>query len=346
MARKINVAGLSIYVNVAACAHNCRYCSTGKKKVSDLPLDRLTGLIERFGIWRERKASANFAIDIGIGHAPNYDIELLIEIERLRKAVGNSGGGLRTIHLGGLQKKSELELYRWLKERRDRAGVEEVHASLAGSGSVHDYWNRRDGDFDYLMLAMRTAADLGLRIRQRLFVIRSTLPYLDALIEKLDTIPGGADRYYNLFYYKGLAAELEDERITEEQRQQLPPYIHRDDPNSRNWRSERKWIAILDDTREPLRNIFLKLPVTSSNIDELEATSCTSIVDTLVARTERAYSSIPARAELLRCHGNRESALVYKDAEDMENKWLDLYQKGRNVRFERHLTHLNIQFDR
>ena len=88
--------------------------------------------------------------------------------------------------------------------------------TIDGTGERH---------FDFLFRTMATAAELGLRIHQRIFVVKSTLAELDDLIVKLDELPGEAVRYLSTFVYLGRAIKLEEERITESIRDSLPARI-------------------------------------------------------------------------------------------------------------------------
>ena len=137
----------------------------------------------------------------------------------------------------------------WLAERRD-AGIEWVGASFAGHGAIHDRWNGRQGDFDFLTRIQRIAADLGMKRMERLFVIKSLLPDLDESIERLNLIPGQVRRFLCLFYYRGYAVRFEDDRITEEIRDGLPKHIAALIGDLGEWRSEREWLKSVPDKKD------------------------------------------------------------------------------------------------
>ncbi|GAB1715809.1 MAG: hypothetical protein NTAFB05_08510 [Nitrobacter sp.] len=85
------------------------------------------------------------------------------------------------------------------------------------------------------------AADLGLRLHQRIFVIRSTLAVLTRLVDKLNEILGPALRYLSIFSYQGLAIHLEEGRISETERDRLPLEVARISKRSGDkWLSERE----------------------------------------------------------------------------------------------------------
>src|SRR5208282_3160062 len=119
------------------------------------------------------------------------------------------GWGWDLILLGGLFWRPDDEMRTWLRQRQD-IGIKVVVASFAGHGEFYDRWSGRPGDFDFQMRTLRVAADLGMELRQRLFLTNSTIPLLDELIGKLDALPGGfGDRCAHLLFYCGLAKRLE-----------------------------------------------------------------------------------------------------------------------------------------
>ncbi len=211
--RSIAVTGLEIYLKSTLCAHSCRYCLIGRKSIQHLAFPRFAALVGRFLDWRQAVGRTDLKLFLGIDHSFEFEVATLKELFDLQQQAGWSDS-VRGIRLGGLKWRSESEMHDWLQARRDVAGIRSVHASLAGYGAVHDKWNGRKGDFEFLYNTMVAAADLGLRIAQRLFVVQSTLPHLDRLVERLDAIPGTAQRYLCSFFYRGLASRLESEQIT------------------------------------------------------------------------------------------------------------------------------------
>jgi len=338
LGRHIEVAGISIFAKTAACAHACRYCLMGRKKVSRVGVSRFVDIVDRFIGWRA-STKQKFEIWQGINYSANFSAEDHALVLGLHERL-NWGCYSRRVHLGGLPMWSDGELAEWLSIRQ-KQGIETVHASLAGHGGTHDYWNKRKGDFDYLLKAMSIANQIGLGLRQRLFVIKSTIPVLEETIERLDAAGTPFERYFLTFFYNGAALEHQHERITRADLDLLPASI-RQHPgwNDKVWRSEREWVEDLrrqDDTPD---RVMLSLELTDRNIDEIEQRSCEELVEQLTEKATRAYHAMPARSELLEGWSDPSSEFIYPYMADIERVWLDRYLADHPVKFDRHLTHL------
>ncbi|WP_026595648.1 hypothetical protein [Methyloferula stellata] len=327
MTRAIDVQGIRIFAKTAPCAHSCRYCLVGQKKIVDVAFPRFVAIVERFIEWRSESGLSNFSILAGVEDSYEFSVEILKALFELQSKIGRNEGS-DGIKLGGLKWRSESDMRTWLTERRDMANLKIVHASLAGCGSTHDRWNGREGDFEFLFQTMRTAAEIGLRVHQRLFVVRSTLPVLADLIDKLDEIPVKALRYLSTFVYQGLATRLEEERITEAMRDQLPACLGEISMRAgTQWLSEREWIGEYKDKidADKPRKLRLDLEITDANIDQLEHMSCEEIVAGLTSKTAKTYAMFPSRSKLLKECADRSNRLIYASLRELEHKWFDRY---------------------
>src|SRR5262249_39366988 len=134
---------------------------------------------------------------------------------------------------------------------------------------------------------LRLAGERGMVRQEKLFLTQNTLPVFDRLLDILDDLPGEiSHRTANPFFYAGLASRYEDERITEDVRDNLPERINRLRPRRfDNWLSEREWIPIMLETADQPRKLQLKIDVDETNIDRLESLSC----DEVFAARERDY---------------------------------------------------------
>ncbi len=346
MTHSIDIRSIRIFAQTTPCAHSCRYCLVGSKKITDVAFSRFAHLVERFIDWRNRIPDAPFSILAGFEDSYDFSVETLRGLFDLYGKIG-WGDECKGIKLGGLKWRSDDEMRAWLMARRDAADLKIVHASLAGNGSIHDRWNGRKGDFEFLMRTMVTAAELGLRVHQRIFVVKSTLPVLGVLLDKLDEIPGDAIRYLSTFVYRGLATRFEEERITEEMRDKLPARIAEISQRTGDrWLSEREWIEDFADEVETERpqQIELELDINEANIDCLEHMHCEEIVADLIKRTQRAYAMLPSRQELRTNFADPINRRIYASLEELERKWLDHYQNESSVQFERTLTHLRKEW--
>jgi hypothetical protein len=323
----IDIVGVRIFAQTTSCAHSCRYCLVEGKRHTKLPFSRFSTMVERFAEWRQARDGVPFSILAGYGDSYELDVETLKNLFDLLKKIGIQDEARNGIKLGGLKWRSEDEMRAWLRLRRDDAGLKIIHASFVGHGSVHDGWNGREGDFEFLLQTMRTAASLGLQIRQRLFVVNSTLPSFDRLLAALDLIPCEPYRYLSTFVYHGLGSRYEEERITEVTRDRLPKCITsipRRDGDL--WLSEREWIAEKKSeiaSENPERRL-LDLELTEANIAFLETISCEEIIDFLTKRTQQSLQ--PSPAELCERYADRSNRRVYASLGELIHKWRNLHK--------------------
>jgi hypothetical protein len=220
MPRKIVGKGLRFSLRHAPCAHICRYCLISEsRKRSALPFSRFEQLVHRFHDWKQSNGRDDLEIGIFVGPSFDYDLETVKGVARL---YARRGAKFQILNLGGLRIRQGDELIEWLEERRV-AGIVGFHTSLAGCGETHDRWNGRAGDFDYQTTILRLAGERGMVRRERLFLTQNTLPIFDRLLDILDGIPGEVrSRVASPFFSAGLATRYEGERLTEDDRDNLP----------------------------------------------------------------------------------------------------------------------------
>jgi hypothetical protein len=338
MGRQVEIGGIWIDAYTAFCANHCRYCQVGIKRLSNISFSRFAAIVERFVAWQETCDLPDFKTGFWLGYAHNYNVATLSGIRALQKLTAQPF--LDLILLGGVIHRPDDEIRAWIEERRN-IGIEKVTASFSGYGDSHDRWNGRRGDFNFLMRAQRIAAELGMQLHQKIFLTRSTLPLLDELLDRLDMFPGAAERHAHPLFYCGHASRMEDERLTEEELNNIPERLRkllRFDWH--NWRTERGWMDTVQVEGEKHERVLLKLILDDDNIQRFESMSCDEIVTKLAAATSKAYAAIPTRAELCRKHGDPTNTRVYMFRMDMECKWLDSYLQDRPITFDRQLTHL------
>lgn len=339
MTRKVEIGSLALYIHLNACAHSCRYCNMAEKKLDNVPRERFAKILEQFINWRDR-ARPGFRLAIGELYSGEQTLEALKLMEGLRHRMGP---GLGRMHLGGLKIRSEPETRDWLQQRFD-LGTRFANASYAGTFEVHDYWNRRRGDFQHLLCLQTIAAEIGMDLGQYMFVTRSTFPHLEELLDHLEMLPKPAiERALIPFSYIGWARDQEDERILEEHRDRLPDRLRTLMPKKEGWKSEREWMkmSMTDGTR---KDLMLRLEVDETNIEYIETASCDEIVEDLEARTRAAYELTPTWEELRDRHGDKTNLRIYANQDDIERKWLDAYLKQYPIQIERRLTHLTNSF--
>lgn len=326
MPREIVGKGLRFSLRHAPCAHICRYCLISEsRKRTALPFARFERLVHRFYDWQQAERR-DLEIGVFVGPSFDYDIETLKGVARLRERRGTK---FRFLNLGGLRIRRGDELVSWF-EQRLAAGIVGIHTSLAGCDEVHDRWNGRAGDFDYQLGILRLGAERSMLRQEKLFLTKSTLPVFDRLLDLLDAIPGERQsRSASPFFYAGLATRYEDDRLTEDDRDNLPERIT-DLRSGRfgDWRSEREWIPIMLETAGKPRRLVLKLDVDESNIDQLERASCEKTFADRERAYQESYRATPTLEELCSRYGDTTNRRVYMMSRDVEGRWLDLHQRA------------------
>jgi hypothetical protein len=326
MTQAIDVSGLRIFAKTTPCAHSCRYCLVGRKKVTNIDFPRFAQVVERFLDWRNSLREPRPKILVGFEDSYEFDVATLKGLFDLYAKSGWTAAERNSVKLGGLERRTKSDMQAWLAARRDDANLRIVHASLAGCDEVHDRWNGRRGDFELLVQAMTAATELGLRVHQRLFVVESTLPVAERLLDRLDAIPCNALRYLSTFVYQGNAVRLENERITERTRDHLPDRLAQIElRHGTQWLSEREWIRASerDCTLEQPKQITLDLEITEGNLAVLENSPCDEIYDALSRSAQKAHALLPPRGALMRQYGDRDNHRIYASLEELERKWLD-----------------------
>jgi len=294
------------------------------RKRSALPFSRFERLVHRFYDWKQSSRRNDFGIRIFVGPSFDYDLKTLKGVARLH---ARRGSKFQILNLGGLRIRRGDALNAWLEERR-AAGIVGFHTSLAGCGETHDRWNGRAGDFDYQTSILRLGGERGMVRREKLFLTQNTLPIFDRLLDILDSIPGEVgSRVASPFFYAGLASRYESERLTEDERDNLPERINRlRPPRFDNWLSEREWIPIMLETASQARKLLLKLDVDEANIDYLENAACEEIFAERERQYQDSYRKIPSLAELCARYGDPTNRKVYMMSRDVEGRWLDMHE--------------------
>ncbi|MEJ1960971.1 MAG: hypothetical protein WDO56_05250 [Gammaproteobacteria bacterium] len=239
--------------------------------------------------------------------------------------------------------RDEDDMRAWLKERQDR-GLEGVGASLVGNGKVHDLWNGRKGDFEFLMMAMRVAAELGLKHGATIYLTKSVLPLIDETVELIaQRIPTPQNsRHFRPFYYIGHAAHHEAERLDEADIDRLPSYVKAEFSDDWVFRSERQWIEHLLKEPPSTRKTYLRLELDTRNIAALEARSCDDIFSDMESRARATLAQLPTTEELMERYGDRESTKIYPGIVDIDRVWINRHLDANSIEYDRKLLHYHL----
>jgi hypothetical protein len=136
-----------LQANVSPCAHICRYCQIGDRS-GKFPFDRWLSFYVRFIDWFEERSLKDIRMSGGFFPSFNFDIKTYMTLkEWYQRKLGVDWHG---IALGGLKMRNEAEMRRWLVERQ-AVGFKVVIGTFVGHGAVHDRWNGRQGDFDFMI---------------------------------------------------------------------------------------------------------------------------------------------------------------------------------------------------
>jgi hypothetical protein len=294
-----------------------------------LPFARFEQLVHRFYDWKQASGRNDFTIGIFVGPSFDYDLETLKGVARLHARRGSKFG---TLNLGGLRRRDGDVLEAWLEERR-AAGIVGFHTSLAGCGETHDRWNGRAGDFEYQTTILRLAGARGMMRSEKLFLTQNTLPLFDRLLDILDGIPGEIrSRVASPFFYAGLANRYEDQRITEDIRDNLPERINRIRPAGFDqWLSEREWIPIMLETASQPRKLLLKLDVDETNMIDWRTPLARKFLPSGSANTRSRTKEYPRSMSSAR-YGDPANRSIYMMSRDVEGRWIDLHRRATGTR--------------
>lgn len=343
---------LLLRTTLTPCAHLCRYCcisSKGDHALVPISIERFLALAERFTQWGK---TADYSI-VPIMH--NSD-EITAEMVPLLDGSSAQPSGstqaepdplkLRKqwLRTGGLRMRSDAEIQRWIEQWRKTGGAV-VHGSFAGYRETHDWWNNREGDYDFLMRIQKVAVELGIEVGQTFFLMKNTLPDLRAVLDDIERLNARhRHRFLIPVGYLGRARSnaAQRERVTEEDLDQFARLDIASETGfeRERWKSEREWITAFRSNGHTLQEQGLCLRVNEQNVGKIESTPCDEIVDELLRRTTAAYAALPSHRQLMDAYGDSNSTRIYAWDHEVERLWLDRHIRRHDPQFERGLTHL------
>jgi hypothetical protein len=86
------------------------------------------------------------------------------------------------------------------------------------------------------------------------------------------------------------------------------------------------------ETASQPRKLAMKLDVHEGNIDRLEGSSCEEIFAEQERVYQEGYRRMPSLEELCARHGDLAGRKVYMLSRDVEQKWMDMYERDTGVR--------------
>lgn len=343
---------LIIQSNLIPCAHICRYCSIssdGLRSHGGIELTRFFELVDRFSAWGQ---STGFEISDVVHSSDDITDEVAAFLDQ---TIGRPDGTIRpyalpaearlrigVVRTGGARMRSDEEIRSWLGRWRE-AGSTSVHASFAGHGAIHDWWNRRSGDYDFLLRIQQIAAEMEFKLSQTVFLARNTLHSIVALLADLDRIPVRPEsrRAFPPAYLGRACDETVDaQRLTECERDSLPEAILRiPDLSIGDWRSEREWLQERSAWGDEVRKLDLILNVDRRNIAVLEHLSVDAIVERLADEAAKAYGQIPSQEDLVASFGDASCKKIYTRFDEVERRCFHRWMEDQRIPLEMRNIH-------
>lgn len=331
MTRHISVKGVFIHANATPCANHCRYCQLATSRPKPVSVDRYAALIHRFLDWRESHQS-EFEIWPWFGNSYDTDEYTVVALRNIEERMGGLCGN---VLLGGLAHRSPEEMQRWLQFRQQQ-GKHTLVATFSGYAEQHDYWNNLQGNYSFQLESLRLAARQGMKLQQRILLLRSSLPGLTRLLDDLDSVAVAEyDRWAIPLFYSGQARRIERERLTEGDFAALPDRVRallRSDKD--NWRAEYRWAEYAMQNDEGVVDMCLPLRINEQTLSWAEKLSCDEIVHELTMRAHKAYLHMPTRRELCQKYADLKNDKVYFNIEQMERKWIEHYLQDNPDAFD------------
>ena len=339
MPRELEINGICLHAIATKCYSHCRYCQLSERRAVPASFDRYEALVNRFLDWRDADFSRS---DFGIWpwYGRSYDSNATVRegIVRISRRMGSDH---KVVLLGGIRHRSMPEMREWLEAHR-KLGIDTLVTTFAGNEEAHDYWNKRRGSYRFFVDSMKLATDMGMKLQQRVFLIRSTLETLDELYDDLDAVStGDFSRWCIQWFYSGYSKRYENERLTSADFAALPRRIRatlRED--HQNWLSEREWRAIvMDASSDEPESMSISFPMNDESMDWAENLSCDEILRELGALWREAYRKAPSRRDLCEKYADPDSEKIYMNIGQAERLWMDRYLAENPCDFDIAHTH-------
>ncbi len=295
-------------------------------------------LVERFVDWSNGKRGPK--IISGFMPSYNFNIDAFLQLSQWNERV--FGERIKALPLGGLKMRPDAEMRRWLLARQ-AAGVERVSASFVGIGDVHDRWNGRRGDYEFLMNLLRIAAEIGMAIDAQIFLVKSSLPFIELIAKSIAALRAPTMCIdFRPFFIVGHGAHYETERIDESDRAILPQWVGKALIPQWVLRSEREWCEIINQVPEAQRAFSLKLILSAENIDQLEASGSDEIFGDLERRAARSLDHFKSLNSLARSYGNPDGTGIFISTTEIDRFWMQKWLQDHPITFDRSLLHYHL----
>ncbi|MCX6377533.1 MAG: hypothetical protein NTU88_16110, partial [Armatimonadetes bacterium] len=201
--------GIGIQWFGTPCRCRCRHCSLESgSRVSTVSFDRVKALAERFLVWRDEQGLPDFSIDIITGYSCDFP-----QLQEAKEFNAAHGATSQFIPANGMRFRSEGELREFFGSLVEMK-VEHIGVTFYGPRETHDAFCGRKGDFDYMLLMSRVAAECGLGRHETIFLTHGNIHEIPELVGLLDGIPARKGRSFCPWDYRGRGKSLEKDRAT------------------------------------------------------------------------------------------------------------------------------------
>lgn len=312
--------GVGIHWLGSKCHCHCRHCLLESgRDITTVAFERAKAIAQRFVRWREERCLSEFAVHLWTGY--NCEpLPLLLQSNEFNRQHAEFHGH---IPANGMRFMVEDRLREFLTAARE-GGVTRIDITFYGLREFHDEWAGRKGDFAYMALVAKVAADLGFEVQLMGFVSHQSAAALPALVEMLGGNIQLSEWHIWPWDYRGRAKSLEDERVTASDIEQLPERV-RCHIRLGRYKSESQWIKEMAAGNYPRKHRrFYMISVCEDNVDYLESTAPEQILADMRDEEERLYRAIPSLSTLSQLYGRKSGDKLYT-LRDLEWKWTDLH---------------------
>ncbi len=298
-----------------SCQAHCRYCllsSCGRKTGVDFDTGISFARRVLSELPEQRKDVSGFYY---IGYC--MDNPKLTDFIRFCKEFESPGA--RFLQMNGFKFRSEYELCQ-LMEEIQKEGVELIDLTFYGMEEYHDRFAGRKGDFAFLVKMLSVAEKTGLQVSISVPLLRDNLDQMAELRNVPEIAAAGRYSYF-LPHSKGRGRNIQDQRITKQEFEQLPEEVRASFQKVKHM-TEADWIET-GDLREPeKRNLTLVL--TPDNLPHFEQMSAAEIIDELEALDDEYIKQVPSVRELAERFGRKDSDQLYR-LRDLSLRWQQEY---------------------
>lgn len=215
-------------------------------------------------------------------------------------------------------------------------GIRLIDLTFYGTREYHDRFAGRNGDFDFLLLILKTANQVGLPVAASIALTQENAGQMQALFDLLSKYQVSRCSVF-LPHAKGRGASLSGQRITKDDFDRLPQMV-KDHFVRVPHRTEAEWVSMESYPAAQARALTLAL--TPETIDRLESMDPADIIRELEELDDAYYSAVPAAGELAKLYGRPDNRQLFR-FRDMYLQWQTRYLREHpiqtpNMNDERH----------